>query len=161
MPFILCLTLAYSIACVSPSVMIPGLMGLMDKGYGHEKGICAAMIGSGTIEDILCIFLCSIVRAMSYSSVGMGFDTSMGLVVGIVLLENLCGLIVGVLLGLLGSLLNRVDDESKLIKMWYCIFCSIFLVFLGEVTDLINMKYIASMTLGYVCSRVWGDNKPK
>ena len=161
MPVLLCFTLAYVISCISPSVMIPGLISLMDRGYGHEKGLCSALIAAGTFEDIICIFFFSLFKAIAFSAHGLANGSSMSWVIGRVVLENFIGLLVGVIMGFLSSFLNRVPDRSHLLKMWYCIACAVFFIVLGEETELTNMKYIASLTLGYVCSRVWGEDKPK
>jgi solute carrier family 9B (sodium/hydrogen exchanger), member 1/2 len=44
--------------------------------------------------------------------------------------------------------------------MWYCIACAIGFIIGGEISTFTNSKYMASLTLGYVCGRVWGAQKP-
>ena len=44
--------------------------------------------------------------------------------------------------------------------MWYCIACAIAFIVAGEKSKFTNTKYIASLTLGYVCKRVWNDDVP-
>jgi hypothetical protein len=44
--------------------------------------------------------------------------------------------------------------------MWYCVACAIAFIIAGEKSKFTNTKYLASLTLGYVCNRVWGEAKP-
>lgn len=46
------------------------------------------------------------------------------------------------------------------LKTVFCIGCAIFFVLVGEEIKYTNSKYIASLTLGYVCYRMWGEEKP-
>jgi Kef-type K+ transport system membrane component KefB len=61
-PLIVCYCIAYVVSCISPSVMVPGIMALGEKGYGKKKGIISTMIAAGTFEDILCIILFAVCK---------------------------------------------------------------------------------------------------
>ena len=163
MPFSLCFALAYAIACISPSVMIPGLISLMERGYGHEKGINAALIAAGTFDDILCIIFFQICKAVAFSDYNMLSGQPMSQAVGMVFLENAVGLVVGLVMGVIGLVFNKVPHPTLQmhLKMWYCIGLAIAYINLGTTySSFSDTKYIASLTTGYVCSRVWGDAKP-
>lgn len=51
-------------SCISPSIVVPGCMGLNEKGYGRKKGISSTMIAAGTFDDILCILLFGIISTL-------------------------------------------------------------------------------------------------
>lgn len=55
MPFGISYTLGYTLSCISPSVLVPCLVGLLERGYGKKKGIPTATIAAGTFDDILTI----------------------------------------------------------------------------------------------------------
>ena len=41
MPLSLCFTMGFGISCISPSVMIPGLINLLHRGFGHTNKYAA------------------------------------------------------------------------------------------------------------------------
>jgi solute carrier family 9B (sodium/hydrogen exchanger), member 1/2 len=92
----------------------------------------------------------------------MSLGTSVGFAVGKVFLEVLIGLIAGIIMGFLAWFLNKIPNSTIQIyaKMWYCIACAIGFIIAGEKSTYSNSKYMASLTLGYVCGRIWGDKKP-
>jgi len=55
MPFGIAYTLGYTLSCISPSVLVPCLVTLLERGYGKKKGIPPAVIAAGTFDDILVI----------------------------------------------------------------------------------------------------------
>ena len=72
MPIIVCYCMGYAIACISPSIIVPGTMSLNDRGYGRKKGISSTMIAAGTFDDILCILLFGIVSTVMFVQLGAG-----------------------------------------------------------------------------------------
>ena len=60
MPVAVCYAMAFTISCISPSILVPGCISINDKGYGRAKGICTSLIASGTFDIIICIILFSI-----------------------------------------------------------------------------------------------------
>jgi solute carrier family 9B (sodium/hydrogen exchanger), member 1/2 len=55
MPLAVCYTLGYVIAAVSPSVTVPSLIALSERGYGGKNKVPLALIAAGTFEDICAI----------------------------------------------------------------------------------------------------------
>lgn len=45
-------TLGYTLASVSPTIIVPILLKWNDLGYGREKGIPSSLIASGTFDNI-------------------------------------------------------------------------------------------------------------
>jgi len=57
MPWSVGFSLGYTIACISPSILVPGLMSLNERGYGRDKNIAGILIASGTFDDIILIII--------------------------------------------------------------------------------------------------------
>ena len=70
MPIEVAFTLGYNLACISPSIIVPGLMSLNDRGYGKKKNIAGTLIASGTFDDISCIIIFSICKTISLYNAG-------------------------------------------------------------------------------------------
>ena len=66
MPLPVCYALAYIISCISPSVVVPGLISLNDRGYGKKSGIPTSLIAAGTFDDIICIICFGICKTVAY-----------------------------------------------------------------------------------------------
>ena len=82
--------------------------------------------------------------------------------IGQVFLENLIGLVVGILMGMLGSFINVIphDGVKRHSKMIYSIACAVGFIVAGEKSKFTNTKYIASLTFGYVTKRAWNNDVP-
>ena len=116
MPVNFCYCLGYAIACISPSIIVPGTMSLNERGYGRKKGISSTMIAAGTFDDIICILIFGIVSTITFISVEGTHGTgkkSPGYKIGIIFVEIVVGGVIGVLLGLCGWFF-------KYIKHWKC-----------------------------------------
>lgn len=86
----------------------------------------------------------------------------MGMSIGLLFLQNLAGLGVGVLMGMISMLFNYLPKKQWVmnLKALFCLACAIGFVIAGEKSTFTNSKYIAGLTFGYVCYRVWGEDKP-
>lgn len=87
MPYDLCFAIAFLIACISPSIMVPGLISLVEQGYGINKGICSSLVSAGTFDDIIAIIIFVILKNVSYEQNGMESDRSFGLTIGLLFIE--------------------------------------------------------------------------
>ncbi|CAG2179294.1 unnamed protein product, partial [Oppiella nova] len=47
--------LGFVLAAVSPAVVVPGLIGLQDRGYGVDKGVPTLVIAAASVDDVLAI----------------------------------------------------------------------------------------------------------
>lgn len=72
MSTIACYALGYAMACISPSIIVPGCMSLNERGYGRKKGISSMMIAAGTFDDIVCILLFGIISTIMFIQIGAG-----------------------------------------------------------------------------------------
>ncbi|GMQ58718.1 cation:proton antiporter [Vallitalea sediminicola] len=82
------------LAAVSPAVVVPRMINLMERGYGNDKSIPQLIMASSSVDDIYVIVLFTAFLGM-YS--GNGFDTSSLLSVP---LSIILGLILGIMTGI-------------------------------------------------------------
>lgn len=66
MPLPLCYALGFSLACISPAIIIPGLMSLISKGYARKNEIAVILIASGTFDNVVGIILFGICSSLAF-----------------------------------------------------------------------------------------------
>lgn len=79
-----------------------------------------------------------------------------------IFVQNAAGIIVGAAMGFLGYFFKYIQTWKYCInlKCAYCLIMSIAFIVASELSTFKNAKYIACLTFGYVCFRMWGDHKP-
>lgn len=100
------------IAAVSPAVIVPGMLRLMEEGYGTNKGIPQLIMAGSSVDDIFVIVLFT-----SLTSLAVGTGISKSSFIGIpvaVLTGVLAGFLIGRLLEILFSKIH-VRDSLKVI----------------------------------------------
>jgi hypothetical protein len=72
------------------------------------------------------------------------------------------GVIAGVIMGLIGWAFKFLLHKSYCIylKCTYSMLVGIGFIIASELSGFKNAKYIACLSFGYTCFRVWGDHKP-
>ena len=78
--------------------------------------------------------------------------------IGMNLVQIITGLIVGIGLG---YLCYYVRHTSKSVKFLICVFMSIMVPIVSEVSTFHESKYICIIFFGWACYRVWGEEKPE
>jgi NhaP-type Na+/H+ or K+/H+ antiporter len=111
MPLPMGYVLGYNLACISPSIIVPALMGLNEKGYGRKKNIAGTLIASGTFDDIVCIICFGICKTIVLNSAGFDDGQSMGLAIGELFIGNIVAFFVGVCMGLLGWFFKFIKND--------------------------------------------------
>ena len=93
------------IAAVSPAVVVPKMLGLMQKGYGTDKSIPQMVLAGASVDDVYVIVLFS-----AFTSLAMGGSVSPGdfLAVPVAIIT---GIIVG---ALCGFLLTKIFTHFKM-----------------------------------------------
>jgi NhaP-type Na+/H+ or K+/H+ antiporter len=154
--------LGYNLSCISPSIMVPGVMSLNERGYGRSKGIASTVIAAGTFDDIICIICFGICETISLSFGGFSEGSSLGLDIGLLFVANIVGLIIGVVFGLGGWFFKFIKNPRirMNMKLAYCVFGAISFVIIEEYAMSHDAKYICGLFFGYTLFRVWGDEKP-
>ena len=138
-----------------------------EKGYGRSKGIAGILIASCTFDNILCLILFGICKnvAMDIISKSKGVtqsESSFAWSIASVFVENIAGIIAGVFMGFLSWFFKFIESWKYIInlKCAYCLSVAVAFVIAGEESTFHNAKYIACLSFGYVCNRMWGDAKP-
>ena len=77
-------------------------------------------------------------------------------------IENIAGLVVGVLVGFTSWLFKFINEFKYVmdLKAVYCTIIAVVFVLSSEFSTFSNSKFIACLSFGYTCFRFWGDKKP-
>lgn len=100
------------IAAVSPAVIVPKMLRLMEEGYGKEKSIPQMMMAGASVDDVFVIVLFTAFTGLAQGEA----ITPMRFVQ--IPISIVCGLIVGILCGiLLAQIFKRVHmrDSAKVL----------------------------------------------
>ena len=95
------------------------------KGYGNNKGIPATCIAGGTFDVILCIIVLGITTTVTFNRIES--DGNGGLVIGMLFVELVTGLGIGVIMALLSWVFKFIPHKPT--QMWVkAIYCLAFAV---------------------------------
>ena len=103
LPWTLCFANGFCLGAVSPAVLVPSLMILIEKKLGAKKGIPLIMLAASSFDDIIAITVFSILVSISFNAVSgssTNKDTNIGKMIGMNILYIVVGIVVGSLLGL-------------------------------------------------------------
>ena len=156
LPWTLCFALGFCLAAVSPAVLVPSLMILIEKKYGAKKGIPLIMLAASSFDDIVAITVFGILIAISFDSI-TGGSTDIGPMIGMNVLYIVAGIVGGGLLGLSMIVLKKVNVKIKFILM---LAIAISLPFITHALKFEDSKYVGVIFYGYCTYRVWGHEKP-
>ena len=164
-PLSVCYTLGYLLACVSPSVIVPSLISLVELGYGRNKGIPLMLVAAGTFEDIIAIVINGICQKIAFQAVfdgASGEGASIFAVALSIIGEVVMGFVVGMLLGAIGYTLNWINHPitRTRVKFFYCILISILFPVVANLTHYTESKYIGCLFFGYMLYQMWEEDKP-
>lgn len=101
------------IAAVSPAVVVPRMVRLMDEGYGVKKGIPQLILAGASVDDIFVIVLFSTFTGMMQGT-GASVINFINIPVSICL-GTFIGLLIGVVLALFFSKVHMRDTAKVLI----------------------------------------------
>ena len=75
-----------------------------------------------------------------------------GLTVGILFVEHLTGIAVGIILGFIGCVFSYLPNSNLTshIKMWYVVICATAIGIASEKIEFFGSKFLASLTLGFI-----------
>ncbi len=160
-------TFGFTISTVAAAILVPSLVKWNDQGYGRSKGITSSLIAACTFDNIICLILFGICKTVAFEYAAerkhlVSKNSNVAWSIGKIFVHNLAGVALGFFLGSFGWVLKCI--KHKIICLWikciYCIISAIIIVVAAELTHYTNGKYIACLTLGYTCFRIWGDEKP-
>jgi hypothetical protein len=156
-------TFGFTIATVAAAIVVPSLMKWNDQGYGRSKGMVASLIAACTFDNIICLILFGICKTVAFEHAAerkhlVSKNSNVAWSIGKIFVHNLAGVGLGLVLGSFGWALKLI--KHKMIGLWikciYCVISAIIIVVAAELSHYTNGKYIACLTLGYTCFRIWG-----
>lgn len=156
LPWTLCFANGFCLAAVSPSVLVPSLMILIEKKMGVKKGIPFIMLAANSFENIITITIFGVLIALSFDSISGG-HSDIGSMVGMNILYIAVGLVVGSLLGLT---MKFVKGANNYIKFAITLTLALTAPFFTKALGFEKSKYVGVIFFGYATYRVWGKAKP-
>lgn len=143
-PLLEALILGSVLAAVSPAVIVPKMIKLMDEGYGYKKRVPHLIMASASVDDIFVIVLFSAFLGM-YQTGDLNL-LSIALIPVSILTGILGGIILGYLLSILFSKFRVRDSVKVLIILSVSFFIKAFEVGINEVIPFSSL--LAIMVLG-------------
>lgn len=102
------------VAAVSPAVVVPKMLGLMDEGYGVRQGIPQMIMAGASVDDVFVIVLFTALTGLSQ---GQAITAGSFLQVPVSILLGIAG---GILCGIAASVLFKrmhVRDSAKILTL--------------------------------------------
>jgi len=165
MPYGISYTLGYTLSCISPSVIVPCLVSLIDRGYGKDKGIPTVIIAAATFDDILTIINNGICTSIAFTKIDeITGEPKESVAQDILHLfwQVLVGVLVGLGCGCLGWFFKFLSNFKYVmfLKFIWCIIMVFGFPFAADFDGYPHAKFIAALFFGYSSYRVWGEEKP-
>lgn len=101
------------IAAVSPAIIVPRMIKLMDEGYGTKKSIPQLILAGASVDDIFVIVLFTSLTSLAKSESSFSLNVLLQIPISIIL-----GILIGVLIGLILIKIFKVihtRDSNKLL----------------------------------------------
>jgi len=165
MPWPLCVCMGFCLGAVSPAVLVPSLMILQKNGYGVKKGIPTTLIAASSFDDIIAITVFGVFLTVAINEAPGGVaeeSDSVAFELAFVGLQVVVGLAVGLAVGyMMKCFVGCPSDRTIWPKFFLTLAMAIAVPVVCEMTGFIESKFICIIFFGYMCFRVWGDDKPE
>ncbi len=98
-------------------------------------------------------------KSIAYRDEGIDGGRDFSLSIGLLFIEQIAGLAVGISLGLLGYFFKYIERFwfTVYIKFTWCTAVAVGLAAAAEFSTLTNSRYLACLSFGYVNYRIWGQ----
>lgn len=117
------------LAAVSPAVVVPKMLQLLNKGYGTKKRIPQLIIAGASVDDIFVIVLFTIFMGM-YEHQSFDVHALMALPISIIL-----GIVVGIIIGFLTTQFYKMISMRDTVKVLVLLGVNLLLI---SLTDLLQ-----------------------
>lgn len=140
------------LGAVSPAVVIPKMLTIMETDYGKDKSIPQLIIASASVDDIYVIVLFTSFMGI-YSGGSFDFVKLLNIPIAIVV-----GLIIGIIVGLCLIYLFKKIRVRDTVKLLIILSCAFFLVSLESAieTNVPMSALLAVMALGATILKQYG-----
>lgn len=139
--------LGFIIAAVSPAVIVPSMLKLMEKGWGSKKGIPTLILAGASIDDVIAITIFS-------GFLGLYSGTNRNL--GLQILNIPISIILGILMGLIiGIILIKVFQKYRIRDTKKVLLIIGLSIILTEIESTLSGKIeiaalLGVMTMGFI-----------
>lgn len=162
----LCFAHGFTLAAVSPAVVVPSMMILHKQGYGVEKGIPTSMIAASSFDDIIAITAFGVFLTIAFNEAPGGVaekDDSALWEIGVNAIQLATGLGCGLILGFSFIMFQWIRNATcKLVlKVIFLMIVAIAMPLICETVKFAESKFVGIIFFGYACFRVWGEDKPE
>jgi len=176
MPWPVAFANGFTLAAVSPAVLLQSVMKLIAGKIGVKKGIPSIMLIASSFDDIVAITVFSIFVSITFDSIrdpnlmpegsAAAKKKTVKEMIGMNVFYFVTGIAFGSLAGASMSIFNKCDKYGKkgffsAIKFIIMVFLAVALPIACHHTKFEESKYIGIIFFGYFCFRSWGDNKPE
>ncbi len=103
------------VAAVSPAVIVPRMLMLMENGYGRDQSIPQMIMAAGSVDDVFVIVLFAAATSLAQGEAVTA--TSFVVIPTSIILGLLAGIVVGLLLSILFTKVHMRDTEKVLILL--------------------------------------------
>lgn len=70
MPYSLCFALGFSVGAVSPAILVPSLLTLIQEGFGVKKGVPVILLAAASLDDIVAIIVFGVCTTLAFNELG-------------------------------------------------------------------------------------------
>lgn len=139
--------LGFIIAAVSPAVIVPSMLRLMENGWGTKKGIPTLILAGASIDDVF---------AITIFSGFLGLYSGSNMNIGLQILNIPISILIGIIMGLIvGIILVKVFEKYHIRDTKKVLLIIGLSIFLTELENTLKTKVeIASllgvMTMGFI-----------
>jgi len=141
MPVAPAIVLGFTVAAISPAIVIPGVLELLGKRQGAQRHVPAALLAGAPLDNIVCLLALGLALSFATGEAG-GADVLLQLPFSVAI-SLLLGYIVGCLFAKLCRLVRR--PRRRMLALWTA---ALLLIALGRLLD---VSYVlAIITLGAV-----------
>ncbi|RAN58072.1 potassium transporter [Dolosigranulum pigrum] len=139
--------LGFIIAAVSPAVIVPAMLDLIDRGCGQEKNIPTLILAGASIDDVFAVTIFS-----AFLGIYGGGDVNIGTEIFTIPLSIILGVIIGLMFGwILIKVFQRFDIPSTQ-KMLFVLSAAILLTTFEKVieTKIEIAGLLGVMAIGFI-----------
>uniref|UniRef100_T1KAV6 Cation/H+ exchanger transmembrane domain-containing protein n=1 Tax=Tetranychus urticae TaxID=32264 RepID=T1KAV6_TETUR len=157
LPFLWCMVVGFVCTATSPAVIVPIMINMQDLGYGIDKGIPTLVIGGSSVDDIAAITCFEIFLSLAMSTSTSITSTLLGPI------EAVCGLILGITLGLLFWVLppkcDADDIESRpfagKVRFWLLLLTGLSFIYVTKRLNFESMGPLGVLSMSFVAALRW------
>lgn len=169
-PWAICFAHGFTLAAVSPAVVVPSMMVLHKQGYGVKKGIPTTTIAASSFDDIIAITAFGIFFTIAFNEApgGVADEEHGGDSVGFEVFMNIVQLVTGFVIGMglgfiFGKPIHMIKNEKcrKWMKLIMVMTVAVAMPFAAEYSTFHESKFVGIIFFGYMCFKLWGEEKPE